>query len=152
MCIRDRHMRGEALAVHVRCDEYTGSMADALMPDGARWAWLGKGTGPRLGMLDASAAIDTDEQGIKWVTVAVVNAYTDKDKETKLHVPHDALFGKSQEKKKQVQVLTVTGSDAKVTNCDGKEEVGIKETSWEWDGEGMFTFPRLSLTMLRWKM
>jgi alpha-N-arabinofuranosidase len=29
------------------------------------------------------------------------------------------------------------------------EEVGVKES--KWDGQGNYTFPKLSITLMRWK-
>jgi len=48
-----------------------------------------------------------------------------------------------------VQVWTVRGKDVNVTNMDGTEEVGVKESTW--DGKGRYRFEKHSMTMLRWK-
>ena len=72
------------------------------------------------------------------VTLAVVNVSESEDFETDLSgVGSD------------VKVFTVTGSSTKVVNTFEKEEVGIKESTW--DGKGKYVFGKHSLTMLRWE-
>ncbi|KAH0099124.1 hypothetical protein KCU60_g10437, partial [Aureobasidium melanogenum] len=86
--------------------------------------------------LDVSATIN--EEGI--VSMAVVNVSDSKDFSTKL----EGVGSES------VTVYTVTGDNPMVANTNGNEdEVVIKET--KWDGKGGFTFPKHSVTMLRWK-
>jgi alpha-N-arabinofuranosidase len=72
--------------------------------------------------------------------MAVVNVSDSKDFSTKLEgVSSDS-----------VTVYTVTGDHPMVANTNGnEEEVVIKET--KWDSKGEFTFPKHSVTMLRWK-
>ena len=86
--------------------------------------------------MDVSATIN--EEGI--VSMAVVNVSDSKDFSTKLEgVSSDSIT-----------VYTVTGDNPMVANTNGnEEEVVIKET--KWDGKGEFTFPKHSVTMLRWK-
>lgn len=154
-----QHMRGEALACHVRCAEYTGSMQVAKTADGMDYGWLRGSVG--LGLLDVSAAVQ-EVDGERWATVAVTNASPDKDWATRIEVPRPAgqggggggmsgWGGTAKTSKVSMQVYTVAGRDVHVTNCQGKEEVGIRESTWEWDGEKLHTFPRASFTMLRWK-
>lgn len=121
-----RHMKGWTVGCHVRCGSYTGETRPAwlhgALEDGAPW-------------LDVSASVD--DQG--WVSLAVVNIHETASFETEVR----GVGGG------QVAVYTVTGESADVVNTEGNEVVGIKESSW--DGKGKFSFPRLSLTMLRWK-
>jgi alpha-N-arabinofuranosidase len=86
--------------------------------------------------LDVSAALGDDG----FLSLAVVNIHEDKGFETDLR-------GLNVEG--GVEVHTVSGSGVKVVNTDGKQEVGIEES--KWDGKGSFTFPKHSLTILRWK-
>jgi len=48
-----------------------------------------------------------------------------------------------------VRVFTITGDNVNVTNTETEQTVGIRES--EWDGQGPYTFPKHSMTMLRWK-
>jgi alpha-N-arabinofuranosidase len=121
-----RFMKGHTVAVHVACDSYDG-------PTRPEWVRALKETP----WLDVSATID--DQG--WVTVCVVNMHLESDLRT-------ALGGVAGSK---VAVYTITGSDSKVTNMAGKEEVGLKESEWEAGKDGVFVFPRCSVTMLRWQ-
>lgn len=51
-----------------------------------------------------------------------------------------------------MQVYTISNSSIDVTNMDGKEEIGIAESTWNgWEEESRFRFPKHSITMLRWK-
>lgn len=86
--------------------------------------------------MDVSACVD--EEG--WCIVVVVNVNERRGWETEVK-------GSKTEK---VVVWTVTGSGVWVTNVNGNDkEVVARESIW--NGEGMFTFPRHSLTMLRWR-
>ncbi|EJT74074.1 alpha-N-arabinofuranosidase C [Gaeumannomyces tritici R3-111a-1] len=120
-----RHVRGWTLGCHVRCGSYGGETRPAwlrgALEDGAPW-------------LDVSASVDGDG----WVSLAVVNIHETASFETEVRGAGA-----------KVDVYTVTGESADVVNTEGNEVVGIKESSW--DGKGKFSFPRLSLTMLRWK-
>jgi alpha-L-arabinofuranosidase len=48
-----------------------------------------------------------------------------------------------------VKKYLVTGSKWDVINTEVEQQVGIEES--EWDGKGKCAFPKLSMTMLRWK-
>ncbi|CAI4215363.1 unnamed protein product [Parascedosporium putredinis] len=48
-----------------------------------------------------------------------------------------------------VDVYTVTGPSIQSTNTNGAQEVGIAES--QWTAEQFYVFPKLSMTMLRWK-
>ncbi|KAF2808756.1 glycoside hydrolase [Mytilinidion resinicola] len=119
-----KYMRGHTLSVHVACGEYEGPTEPA---------WI-RGT-IETPFLDASATID--DSG--WVSLAVVNIHETSAFET-------LLEGMNTE---DVVVYTVTGTNVKVVNTDGHQEVGIQET--KWDGKGTISFPKHSLTMLRWR-
>ncbi|KAF1991695.1 glycoside hydrolase family 51 protein [Aulographum hederae CBS 113979] len=121
-----RYMRGSALAVHVCCGTYDGPTKPDWMRGTVDTPWL-----------DVSAAVD--EKG-EWVSLVVVNFSDDRGWETKVEGVKEWS---------DVVVYTVTGSGVDVVNVEGKEEVGIQES--KWDGKGAFTFPKHSMTMLRWK-
>lgn len=121
-----KYMRGSAIHVGLRCGEYTGETQPAWIQSAAvDTPWL-----------DASAAVD--DEG--WVNLAVVNIHAEKAFETEIK----AELGTG-----GVEVYTVTGSGVDVVNTEAKEEVGIKES--KWDGKGLYTFPKHSFTLLRWK-
>lgn len=139
-----RYMRGRTLAVHVRSPEYEGSMDKALSADGTNFGWL-RGTCD-LPLLEVSAAVggavdDGEEEG-RWVTLAVVNANDEEE-----IAPEFDIAGGLQGKR--VKIFTVTASKILAMNVQGKEEVGIKESTW--DGAGRYTLPKASLTMFRWQ-
>lgn len=121
-----KYMRGSTVAVNVRGGEYTGETQPAWIRGTIETPWL-----------DVSAALDSE--GV--LNLAVVNIHEEKDFETEL---------KGLTKGAEVEVHTVSGQDVKVVNTDGKDEVAIKES--KWNGEGLFTFPKHSLTLLRWKL
>lgn len=119
-----RHMRGWTVGVHVRAGAYDGvtepKWLQAVLDQGASW-------------LDVSASVNEEGE----LSLVVVNISETEDLETEVN-------GVGSE----VEVFTITGKDARVVNTVGKEEVGVKES--KWDGKGRYTFPRLSMTMLRW--
>jgi alpha-L-arabinofuranosidase len=120
-------MHGEQIAVHVDCEYYTGTTRPEWVRAVKDTPWL-----------DVSATLSEDG----WVSMCVVNIHSEKDFRTTM----EGVGGQ------EVEVYTVTGTDVRVTNMAGKEEVGVKRTSWNAkDGDGKFVFPKTSLTMLRWK-
>ncbi|PSK40126.1 Paxillin-like protein 1 [Elsinoe australis] len=123
LLLYSKYMRGHTVAVNVRGEEYEGRTEPK---------WI-RGT-IETPFLDVSCAVSDDG----WVNLAVVNVSEDKDFATDLQGAGGS-----------VDVYTVTGSGPMVTNTEAKEEVGIKES--KWDGKGAFTFPKHSLTLLRWK-
>jgi alpha-L-arabinofuranosidase len=120
-----KYMRGHAIAVSVKCPEYEGP----TQPE-----WL-RGV-HETPYLDVSATIKDG-----WVSLAVVNIHESKDFDVKL----DGTAGS------EVKVYTISGDNLHVVNEEGEQEkVNIKESMWDGSG-GLFTFPKHSLTMLRWK-
>ncbi|KAL6401683.1 glycoside hydrolase family 51 [Ilyonectria robusta] len=119
-----KFMRGSTIAVNVRSGEYLGATEPAWIRGAIETPWL-----------DVSAAV---EDGV--LNLAVVNIHEAKDFATELR----GVSGKD------VEVHSVSGANVAVTNTDEKQEVGIQES--KWDGEGLFTFPKHSLTILRWKL
>ncbi|KAI5458262.1 family 51 glycoside hydrolase [Mariannaea sp. PMI_226] len=119
-----KYMRGETIALNVRSGEYEGPTEPAWIRGTIETPWL-----------DASAAL---KDGV--VSLAVVNIHEEKDLETELR----GIAGK------EVEVYSVSGDNVAVVNTEEKQEVGIKES--KWNGEGPFTFPKHSLTLLRWKL
>lgn len=120
-----KYMRGWTIGVHLTGSAYDGKTQPAwlhgTLEDGASW-------------LDVSASVNAD--GV--VSLSVVNIHEEKDFEVKL----DGVG-------KAVKVYTVTGENINSSNMKGTQDVGIKES--QWDGEGSFKFPKLSVTMLRWE-
>ncbi|KAF2839686.1 glycoside hydrolase family 51 protein [Patellaria atrata CBS 101060] len=119
-----KYMRGHTLAVNVRCGEYEGPTMPVWIRGTIETPWL-----------DVSAAISDDGM----ISMAVVNIHETKDFSVRL----DGIEGSD------VQVYTVSGRDINVVNTSDSCEVGITESTW--DGANSFSFPKLSLTMLRWK-
>ena len=121
-----RYMRGWTVGVHVKGTAYDGVTnpiwLQGILEQGASW-------------LDVSACVN--EEGI--VTVAVVNISETEDISASL-----AGAGKD------VTVYTVSGPNVQASNKEGKEEVAIKESKWD-GSSGKFTFPKHSMTMLRWE-
>ncbi|KAF2472730.1 glycoside hydrolase [Lindgomyces ingoldianus] len=121
-----KYMRGHTIALNVRSSEYTG----VTNPP-----WI-RGT-IETPYLDCSATLSNDGR----VNLAVVNIHEEKGFATKIN----GL------KAQKVEVWKVTGQSADAVNTSGSETVtAVKEE--EWDGKGMFTFPKLSLTLLRWEI
>ena len=119
-----KYMRGTTLNIHVQCGEYEGKTS----PEWARGAvdtpWL-----------DCSASVSDDG----WITLAVVNVHDSKDLATSI---------KGLECR-DVKVFTVTGDSVDAVNTATETMVGIVESVW--DGQGQYTFPKHSMTMLRWR-
>jgi len=127
-----RYMKGWTVACHVDCGMYEGSTKPQWVRGVKQTPWL-----------DVSATID--EQG--WISVCVVNIHREADMETILDLGDAKSVSGS-----EVQVYTISNPSIDVTNMDGKEEVGIAESTWNgWEEESRFRFPKHSITMLRWK-
>jgi alpha-L-arabinofuranosidase len=121
-----KFMKGHQIAVHLDCESYTGTTKPEWVRAVKDTPWL-----------DVSATIDDEGQ----ISVCVVNIHAERDMKTEMR----GLAGTS------VEVYTVTGANLKVTNMGGKEEVGVKHSSWEPKNDFTFVFPKSSMTMLRWK-
>ncbi|KAF2089788.1 glycoside hydrolase family 51 protein [Saccharata proteae CBS 121410] len=119
-----RYMRGSSVGVHVACGEWEGGTEPRWVRGVCKTPWL-----------DVSCAVDRD--GI--VGLVVINVDKERDWETRVEGVGEG----------KVSVYTVTGRDVGVVNTEEKEEVGVKES--DWDGQRLFTFPKASLTMMRWK-
>ncbi|KAJ5113644.1 Arabinosidase C [Penicillium angulare] len=118
-----KYMRGSTVASHVACGTYEGETSPKWLRGAVDTPWL-----------DVSATLGDDG----FANLAVVNIHEEKSFETTV----EGISSKA-------QVFTVTGNDVKACNMKGQEEVGIQESSW--DGKGSYTFPKHSLTLLRWK-
>lgn len=118
-----RLMRGWTIGTHVSCATYQGETSPKWLQGVKEVPWL-----------DASAALGEDG----FATLAVVNIHDSQSFATKVEGVQGAI-----------QVFTVTGEHVMVSNLEGKEEVCVQESSW--DGAGLYTFPKHSLTLLRWK-
>lgn len=127
-----KYMKGYTISCHLACDAYEGKTSPQ---------WI-RGIGKHMPWLDVSATIDDDS----YVSVCVINLHRDHDIST-------TLEGVTPATDTTVQVLTVTGSDPNVTNMNGKQEVGLTNSSWDphASGDSTFMFPKHSLTMLRWR-
>ncbi|KAH8646533.1 alpha-L-arabinofuranosidase [Ilyonectria robusta] len=123
-----KYMRGKSVAVHVRTGTYQGK----TFPE-----WVE--TTCTVPKLDVSAAIDANG----WMNLAVVNLDEAKSFSTQLS---------SIKKGVEVQVFTVGGDKFVVTdtNSPKDEKVSIIESKWVAIGD-VYTFERLSFTLLRWK-
>lgn len=119
-----KYMRGWSIAVHVSCAAYTGITEPAWMQNTVDTPWL-----------DVSATISEDG----WVSIVVVNVHPSEG----FAVQCDGIEATKIEK------YVITGSSWDVTNTEAKQNVGIEVG--EWDGNGKCMFPRMSMTMLRWK-
>jgi alpha-N-arabinofuranosidase len=119
-----KYMRGWTVSVHVNCGAYDGVTQPAwlqgVLDQGASW-------------LDVSASIN--EEGV--LTLVVVNISETTDFEVELSGAGN-----------DVEVFEVNGATIKAVNAEGKEEVSVKNS--KWDGSGKYTFPKHSMTMLRW--
>ncbi|GAM84523.1 hypothetical protein ANO11243_025190 [Dothideomycetidae sp. 11243] len=124
LLLYSKYMRGWTIGVNVRCEEYEGQTEPK---------WI-RGT-IETPFLDVSCARSDDG----FVSLAVVNVHEQKSFSTNL----EGIGG-------SIDVYTVTGSHAMVTNTESEQEVGVEES--KWDASGKFTFPKHSLTMLRWKV
>ena len=122
-----KYMRGWSVATHVTCAAYEGETEPA---------WLRSAMD--IPVLDISATVN--EEG--WVSMVVVN--TDLKEEQDVELPGVVL-----REGQRVTVYEVSGEKWDATNTPDKEEVTLKERTW--DGRGSFTFLPFSITMLRWK-
>lgn len=115
-----KYMRGTLLAAHVASPVYEGPTAPA---------WLG--ALKEIPLLDVAAVLDRENR----VVLAVANiSETDN-----LACALEGIGA--------AQTFTVTGPSAAAVNIEGEESVTLVEG--KWDGGGVYTFPRLSLTVLR---
>lgn len=121
-----KFMRGWTVGSHVACASYEGETEPQWIRAAVDTPWL-----------DVSAVIGED--GV--VSLSVVNVNDQEDAAVEMEGVKPSSGG--------VTIYSVTGSDWQVVNTAEKEEVGLKES--EWDGKGKFTFPKRSMTMLRWK-
>ena len=119
-----RYMRGSTLAVHLRCGEYDGPTKPAWIRGTVDTPWL-----------DVSGAIDDE----RVVSLAVVNIHASEDFEVKIDgIPAGTA----------VTVYTVSGKAVECTNTKEGSDVQVEEC--RWDAEDLYTFPKHSLTMLRY--
>lgn len=120
-----KYMRGDRVSAWVKCGAYDGETEPK---------WIG--TMRDVAWLDVSACVDEDG----WCNVVVVTVHEDRGWKTELK----GL------KAGEVIVWTVTGSGVWVTNVGGNDQEVVAKES-RWDGKGLFTFQKHSLTMLRWR-
>jgi alpha-N-arabinofuranosidase len=128
-----RYMHGKSIAVHVRSPTHN-TCGEKTMPE-----WVGSTC--VIPKLDVSAAVSEDG----WVSLVVVNTDEEKNHEVKLdgvHVPE----GQDPE----VYIVGGEGFQATDQNNEGDERIAIQKGKWDGKGD-IFTFQRLSLTMIRWK-
>jgi alpha-N-arabinofuranosidase len=120
-----KYMHGHTIGVHVQCPEYEGPTAPEWIRGTVETPWL-----------DVSASLTDDG----WMTLAVVNSHETKSFATKIDgIPEG-----------EVNIFLVTGHNVNVINTEHKQEVDIKESTW--DGKTLYEFQKHSLTMLRWKV
>lgn len=119
-----KYMRGTTIATHVSCGCYKGETEPKWLRAAGDTPWL-----------DVSAAVGDDG----WVSLVVVNVNTTESFDVEMEgVPAG-----------DVDVYTVTGEKWDVVNTAEAQSVGIVESKWE--GNGVFQFPKMSMTMLRWR-
>ncbi|KAI5294161.1 hypothetical protein KEM52_004584 [Ascosphaera acerosa] len=128
-----KYMRGTTVATHVSAPYYEGGFET----DGIAPGWLGWLSGVKdTPYLDVSAALGDDG----YVSAVIVNAHDTKDFASKVEGTNG----------NKVQVFTIWDEDVNACNMHGdKNKVTIKESTW--DGKGLYTFLKHSVTMLRWK-
>lgn len=120
-----KYMRGHTIAAHVQSGEYEGPTHPEWIRGTIETPWL-----------EVSAAVD--DAGT--TSLVVVNIHQENDFRTKVEgIPAGV----------PVDVYTVTGPSIQSTNTNGAQEVGIAES--QWTAEPFYVFPKLSMTMLRWK-
>jgi alpha-L-arabinofuranosidase len=120
-----KYMKGSLIAVHLACEEYKGSTKRDYVRVTRRTPWL-----------DVSATYDENEG---MVNICVVNMHKEQAMDVKI--------GGIAEK---VQAFEVTGDSVEVSNMHGEQKVGVKESEVEVK-DCRYTFPKHSLTLLRWK-
>ncbi|KAF2188040.1 glycoside hydrolase family 51 protein [Zopfia rhizophila CBS 207.26] len=119
-----KYMRGGTIALNVRCAEYEGRTNPSWVRGTIETPWL-----------DCSGCVSEDG----WVNLTVINVHEEKGFETRLEGVKEGT----------VLVFRVTGAAVGVVNTESEQNVGIKEEAW--DGKGLYMFPKLSMTLLRWK-
>ncbi|KEZ42293.1 hypothetical protein SAPIO_CDS6159 [Scedosporium apiospermum] len=116
-----KYMRGQSLAVNVRCGEYEGQTSPGWIRGTVETPWL-----------DVSAALQ--DNGV--VSLAVVNITENRAIETQLKgIPAGA----------KVEVHKVTGKSVL------ERDAGISKEDITWPSSHCFEFPAASLTLLRYK-
>lgn len=118
-------MQGEKVSANVGCSAYEGEM----MPK-----WFG--TSREGGWLDVNAGVD----GEGWCGFVVVNVI--KQREWEMEMKGLKVL--------EVVACTVTGSRVWVTNVHGNDQKVVARES-TWGGQRVFTFPKHSLAMVRWR-
>lgn len=121
-----KYMRGYTLATHVSSGAYQGETAPAWLQGAMDTPWL-----------DVSATMD----GEGTVSMAVVNLSMEESFEMEV--------GGLQAKSGGVKVYSVAADKWDAVNTAESEAVKLKES--DWDGVGKFSFPKFSITMLRWQ-
>jgi alpha-N-arabinofuranosidase len=121
-----KYMRGKTVGAHVRSGAYEGRTKPAWVRMTEDTPWL-----------DVSCALSDDG----FMNLAVINISEDRDLETR-------IIGLEP---KVVEVFAVGTDNTSVsdTNFDGVQRVGIAES--KWDGNGNYTFPKHTFSLLRWK-
>lgn len=119
-----RFMRGWTISAHLMCAAYEGETSPKWVRGVKDTPWL-----------DVSATLGEDG----YANAAIVNIHEDQGIESRIEGVTEPA-----------SVFTVTADDVKATNMDGKQEVGITESTWS--GKGEYLFPKHSLTLLRWKV
>ncbi|KAH8694474.1 glycoside hydrolase superfamily [Ilyonectria robusta] len=123
-----KYMRGKSVSVHVRTEAYQGK----TFPEWVESTCV-------VPKLDVSAAVDDG-----WTNVAVVNTDDTKSFATQFV---------GIEKGVEVQVFSMGGEEFVATDANSEEDerITIRESTWIATGD-VYTFERLSFTLLRWKL
>lgn len=120
------YMRGWTIGTHVSCPAYEGETEPAWLRSASDTPWL-----------DVSATVSNDG----WVSLVVVNVHLTQTFEVDLEGIRSAGG--------DVTVYTITAENWDAVNTEQEEQVSIHESAW--NGQARFEFPRMSITMLRWK-
>jgi alpha-N-arabinofuranosidase len=136
-----RHVRGSTVACHVRCGAYGGETRPEWL-QGVLAGQEGSGDGGAP-WLDVSGSVDEDEGR---ATLVVVNIHPERDFAAEVRGVRPGGSGGG------FEGYRVDGAALDSVNVVGQEEqVKLSKFDWAAD-EPRFTFPKHSLTMLRWNI
>ena len=122
-----KHMRGWNIATHISSPAYDGATEPKWQQAVTESPWL-----------DVSATVNENGR----VSLVVVNVHLTENSVVDLK-------GIQATSEAKIKVYSITGDTWDVINTSDRNSVGIREH--EWDGEGKFEFPRMSMTMLQWQ-
>lgn len=122
-----KYMRGSVILTTHHGFAWHGETSPAWIRESLQTPWL-----------DVSAVLDRDGR----VNLAVVNIHGSESFEVLI----EAMAGRN------VETFVVTGADVAAANTEDQAQVGLVSQEIRIDGTGLYTFPRLSVTLLRWAL